>query len=169
MKKYPNIDGSNQFQVMVFTPDSSSFKAAKHLCINSECLKDYGSCASFSSIELKTVQLNKINLCSDPVQTNDESWHDPNSVDFVLPDTFWAITADINSPDAIWFVKVKENCEAENTITDDYGIQITASQEYIKGQFLEKLNTTTKGHLYRLDKKKAFLFHESVVYPFVQF
>ena len=75
---------------------------------------------------MKTVQLNKINLCSDPVQTNDESWHDPNSVDFVLPDTFWAITADINSPDAIWFVKVKENCEAENTITDDYGIQITA-------------------------------------------
>ena len=113
--------------------------------------------------------MNKINLLSDPVQTNEQSRHDRNLVDFVLPDTFCAITADINSPDTIWFVKVKENCEAENTITDDYGIQITASQEYIKGQFLEKLNTTTKGHLYRLDKKKAFLFHESVVYPFVQF
>ena len=113
--------------------------------------------------------MNKINLLSDPVQTNEQSRHDRNLVDFVLPDTFCAITADINSPDTIWFVKVKENCEAENTITDDYSIQITASQEYIKGQFLEKLNTTTKGHLYRLVKKKAFLFHESVVYPFVQF
>ena len=167
MKKYPTIDGSDRFQVMVFTPNSSSFKAAKHLCICEECLKDYGSCASFSSYELKTVQLNKIKLCSDPVQTNEESRHDPNSVDFVLPDTFCVIAADINSPDTIWFVKVKENCEAENTITDDYGIQITAGQECIEGQFLEKLNTTTKGHLYRLDKKKTFLFHESVVYPFV--
>ena len=113
--------------------------------------------------------MNKINLLSDSVQTNEEPQHDPNLVDFVLPDTFYAITADINSLDTIWFVKVKENCEAENTITDDYGIQITAGQEYTEGQFLEKLNTTTKGHLYRLDKKETFLFHESVVYPFVQF
>ena len=65
----------------------------------------------------------------------------------------------------MWFVKVKLNCEAKNTITGNYDIQITAGQEYIEGYFLEKLNTTTKGHLYRLDKKKTFLFHESVVYP----
>ena len=166
MKKYPAIDGSDQFQAIVFTPNSSSFKAAKHLCICEERLKDYGSCASFSSYELKTVLLNKINLRSDPVQTNEKSQHDPNSVDFVLPDTFCAIAADINWPDTTWFVKVKQNCEAKNTITGDYDIQITAGQEYIEGYFLEKLNTTTKGHLYRLDKKKTFLFHESVVYPF---
>ena len=49
LKKYPAIDGSDQFQVMVFTPNSSTFKAGKHLCICEECLKDYGSCASFSS------------------------------------------------------------------------------------------------------------------------
>ena len=149
------------------SPNSSSFKAAKHLCICEEYLKDYGSCASFSSYELKTVQLNNINLCSNPVQTNEEFQHDPNSVDFVLPVTICAVAADINSPDTTWFVKVKKNCEAENTITDNYGIQIIAGQEYIEGQFLEKLNTTTKGHLYRLDKKKTFLFHESVVYVFV--
>ena len=44
--------------------------------------------------------------------------------------------------------------------------QQTAGQENFEGQFLEKSNTITKGHLYRLDKKKTFLFHESVVYPF---
>ena len=49
LKKYPTIDISDHFQVMVFTPNSSSFKAGKHLCICEECLKDYGSCASFSS------------------------------------------------------------------------------------------------------------------------
>ena len=92
-----------------------------------------------------------MNLRSDPVETNEKSQHDPNSVDFVLPDTFCAIAADIN------------------TITGDYDIQITAGQEYIEGQFLEKLNTTTKGHLYRLDKKKTFFFHEFVVYSFAQF
>ena len=95
--------------------------------------------------------MNKINLLSDPVQTNEHSRHDCNLVDFVLPDTFFAITADINSLDTIWFLKVKENCEAENN--NNYGIQITAGQEYIEGQFLEKLNATTKGHLYCLDKK----------------
>ena len=42
--------------------------------------------------------------------------------------------------------KKLENCEAENN--NNYGIQITAGQEYIEGQFLEKLNTTTKGHLH---------------------
>ena len=39
--------------------------------------------------------------------------------------------------------------------------QQTAGQENFEGQFLEKSNTITKGHLYRLDKKKTFLFHES--------
>ena len=107
---------------MVFTPNSSSFKAAKHLCICEECLKDYGSCASFSSYELKAAQLNKINPRSDPVQTKEESRHNLDSVDFILPDTFCAIAADINWPDTIWFVKFKENCEAKNTVTDDYGI-----------------------------------------------
>ena len=97
--------------------------------------KDYGSCASFSSYDLKTVQLNKINLHSDPFQSNEESRHDPNSVDFVLPDIFCAIATDINSPDTIWFAKVKDKCDAENTITEDCGIQITAGQEYIEGQF----------------------------------
>ena len=73
--------------------------------------------------------MNKINLRSDPVETNEKSQHDPNSVDFVLPDTFCAIAADINSPDTMWFVKVNENCEARNTIPGDYDIQITAGQE----------------------------------------
>ena len=102
--------------------------------------------------------MTKINLRSSQVDTNFESQHDHNLVDFVLLDTFCAIAADINSSDTVWFVKIKEHCEAENSIKDYYGVQITAGQEYIKGQFLEKLDTTNKGHLYRLDKCKTFFF-----------
>ena len=44
----------------VFNRNSTSFKAARHLCI-CEDLQDYGSCNYlFSSFELRTTQLNKI-------------------------------------------------------------------------------------------------------------
>ena len=41
--------------------------------------------------------------------------------------------------------------------------------DYIEGKFMEKVHIEPKGTLYKLSKKKAYFFKESVVYPFVQF
>ena len=63
LKKYPTIEGSDSFQVMVFQPNSTTFKAASHLCICDHCLIDYGSCSLLSLHELRTQTLEKISLC----------------------------------------------------------------------------------------------------------
>ena len=41
LEKYPMIEGSGNFQVMVFQPKSTIFKATSHLCICGCCLIDY--------------------------------------------------------------------------------------------------------------------------------
>ena len=79
--------------------------------------------------------MTKINLRSSQVETNFESQHDPNLVDFVLPDKFCAIAADINSSDTVSFVKIKENCEAENSIKDDYSSNYCRSRIYKRSIF----------------------------------
>ena len=41
---YGSILGSDSFQVMVFTPNAVTIRAAKYLCICQLCKNDYGSC-----------------------------------------------------------------------------------------------------------------------------
>ena len=48
LKKYLMIEGSDNFQVIVFQSNSTTFKAAFHLCICDWWLIDYGSCSLFS-------------------------------------------------------------------------------------------------------------------------
>ena len=107
----------------------------------------------------------KIHLRSENEAFKVESVND-NIIDFVLPDTHCAAAADKNSADTIWFIKVKGSCEAVGKEVDDYGHQIAAGLENTEGQFMEKLDTSTKGCTHKLQKKKTF-FPEFVVYPFV--
>ena len=48
LKKYLMIEGTDNFQVMVFQSSSTTFKAAFLLCICDCWLTDYGSCSLFS-------------------------------------------------------------------------------------------------------------------------
>ena len=52
---------------------------------------------------------------------------------------------------------------------NDYKNFIAPGLCYIEGRFMEKVDVLAKGFLYKLFKKKTFLFKESAVYPFVQF
>jgi len=168
LKRYPTIEGSDRFQVMVYTPNATHFKAASHLCVCDASLQEYGSCSKFCLYHLQTRELKKTYLHSKiepPVQTDDSNSGD----DFILPDTYCAVAADKTSPETVWFIKVINSIRsATNDITDDYGVCIASSQKFLEGEILEKVNSLNKGSLYKKSKKKTFFFRESVVYPFVQ-
>ena len=174
-KKYPTVSGSDSFQVMVFTPHSRTFKAASYLCMCEECKQEYGSCDLFSSYDLKTFELKKIFLRSDvlPAPTSSDDNHEeifPS--DFLLPDTYCAVAPDLESNptnDSVWFIKVKDTFTAKVSMTDDYDHTIPVGSDYIEGQFMEKIDSNTKGYIYKLTKKKTFFYKETVVLPYVQF
>ena len=46
-KIYKRMDGSAKFQVIVFKPNSNSFKAGNRLCVCDECCISYDSCSLF--------------------------------------------------------------------------------------------------------------------------
>ena len=89
LKKYPTIEGSTLFQVMVFKPNSPVFKVARRLCICEDCMNDYGSCPLFESFELRTGNLKKIYLRSseDPEPSTVDIAPKHNQTEFLLPDT----------------------------------------------------------------------------------
>ena len=170
LKKYPTITGSDSFQVMVFQPNSVTFRASPYLCVCDTCMVTYGSCSLFSSYELQTQQLKKIHLRSEVEPVCGEITNDENDAsEFLLADTYCAVAADKSSSDTVWFIKVKDSNNASVQMTDDYNNIIAAGMDYVEGNFLEKLHVVQKGTLYKLSKKKTYFFKESVVYPFVQF
>ena len=120
LKKYPTIDGSDSFQVMVFKPNSS-FKAVSCLCVCDSCLIEYGSCPFFTEYQFQTCSPNKIYLWYVIVESNVEKENNSNaSEEFFLPDSYWAVAPDSSSPDSIWFVKIIDALETNVEITDDY-------------------------------------------------
>ena len=175
-KKYPTINGSDNFQVMVFTPNSRTFKAAPYLCMCDLCKEKYGSCSLFKSYDLKTYDLKKIFLRSKvstaPTPADDQDETDPTD-DFLLPDTVCAVIPDeTNNPnnESIWFIKVKDTCVALDAVTDDYGHTIPRGCEYVQGQFMEKIDFWTKGYICNLQtKKNTFFYKDIVAFRFVQF
>ena len=52
LRVFPTVEGSSTFQVMVFTPGKSSFKAATCICLCNECKCKYGSCEMFQEYEM---------------------------------------------------------------------------------------------------------------------
>lgn len=169
LKQYPTIDGSDSFQVIVFKPNSRSFKAAPRLCTCNICLIEYGSCSLFTEYQLLTYPLNKIYLRSDVVESNHEENDSNTSEEFILPGSYCAVAPDSSSQDSLWFIKIVDTVETNVEITDDYGNRIAPGLSCIEGRFLEKVEASAKGFLFKLSKKKTYFFRESVVYPFVQF
>ena len=60
--KHKTIDGPNSFQVMVFTPNSETFKASPRICTCELCISDDGSCSFFEEFQLSVQSLNKVFL-----------------------------------------------------------------------------------------------------------
>ena len=50
---HPTIDGSSDFQAMVFRPDLIDFKAPERLFICLQCQESYGLCNLFSSYQIR--------------------------------------------------------------------------------------------------------------------
>ena len=61
---YGPIQGSKSFQVMVFTPNARSIRAAKYICVCQLCKNDYSSCQMFNEYTQNVHRINKINLRS---------------------------------------------------------------------------------------------------------
>lgn len=169
LKSYPTISGSDQWHVIVFHPHSTTLKASPQLCICDLCKECYGSCSLFKSYELRTCDLKGNHTRSGVESTSSNVEEEVIDDGLILPGSFCAIAADHSSLETIWFVKINDYITADVDVTDDYGVQIAAGQSYIEGHFLEKVSSSNKGHIYKLqEKKKTFFFRESVVYPFVQ-
>ena len=157
---------------MGFKPNESTFKAAPRICICNDCLKDNGSCSQFSSYELKTFDLKKNILRSDdniPALADEVDM----PTEFILPDSFCAVAPDLeNNPanESVWFILVKEILVAQQEVVDDYQNKIPKGVEFIKGHFLEKIQSDSRGILYKLESKKiTFFYKETIRSPYVQF
>ena len=66
LKKFRTIEGSSRFQVAVFQPEKSMFRAAPYLHLHrvfSKCMeKEYGSCSLFEEYDMVVGQLKEIAL-----------------------------------------------------------------------------------------------------------
>ena len=122
LMNHPSIDGSSAFHVMVFTPNSTKFKAADRICICDECKKSYGSCNMFSIHEINPRTLNKTSLRSNVIQPVTEE-DDQNTLHFIVEDSYVAIVADTSSVDTLWFVKiVNTSCIGNGNDSDDFNL-----------------------------------------------
>ena len=157
---YPTIEESTRFQVIIFKPNSTFFKAAPYICVCEECMIDYGSCSLFQTCLRSELQ--------EPEQATSVSSNDFNDSDFIVPNTYCAIAAGKSSSETFWLIQIIGSQEAETSIPDDYANNIPAGHHYIVGQFLEKDILSAKGIYYEQQKKITYFFVESVIYPFVQ-
>jgi len=90
------------------------------------------------------------------------------SKEFIQDGCYVAIAAASTSFDTVWFLFVTET-ECSKEATDDYGLKVAEGITYSKGHFLERSSEKKNGQIFKLSKKVAFFFLESVVYPFVTF
>ena len=148
---FPTIDGSSLFQVAVFQPNFTTFRAARYLCVCEMCMRDYGLCSLFTEYQLSKHVLKETSMRSDyvdyvePVTTNIDT-----ESEFLLPGSTCAIAAAANSSDTVWLMRIEDQSLALTNIIDDYGHSISAGQQYLTGQYLEKRRSTKKGHYYKL-------------------
>ena len=84
---FPTIDGSSSFQVLIFTPNSNTFRASPYLCSCECCIKQkYGSCPLFEEYELTSMTLIKHAMRSEnqqsfqPESKSNEEYDDENLV-----------------------------------------------------------------------------------------
>ena len=99
---FPTIDGLSSFQVLIFTPNSNTFRASPYLCSCECCIKQkYGSCPLFEVYELTSMTLIKHAMRSEnqqsfqPESKSNEEYDDENLVvnGFFPPNSICAIAA----------------------------------------------------------------------------
>ena len=169
--QFSTTQGSSKFHVMIFSPNSNSFKAAPYLCVCDSCLTDYGSCDLFQPYDVPVPQKKRR---PPTLRSNDnEKSKDPivdviTKQDDITPGTVCAVASEEKSSDTFWLIKIDHlNSGSSFPVTDDYGHTVPVNQAYFQGQFLERDYTTKTGTHYSVSKKKTFFYFESIVYPFV--
>ena len=166
---FKTIPGCDSFQVVIFTPNLKTIKAANRLCLCEQCMVEYGSCNLFTMYTPVVHHLNKFSLRSsreEPVlPDSDES---TSVTDLLTENVVVAVAAESKSIDNIWFIQFKRCITNDTPSTDDYGHVIPAGVNFLCGHFLEREYKSTHATLYKISKKKTFFYKESVLYPFVQ-
>ena len=123
---FKTVDGSSLFQIIIFVPNSSTFKASSRLCLCDRCKVSYGSCDLFKEYHLEVQILNQVSLRAyvKPV-TPLEIVGKEEGNDFVLPGSYVAVAASKDSFDTVWFIQVVETNKVNTKdVKDDYGLVI---------------------------------------------
>ena len=181
--RHKTIEGSSTFQVLVFKPDSETFKAAPRICICELCNKEYGSCSLFTEYSLNVQALNKVSLRSnfhehveDGIGEEDDDDNEDNNInDFFLPGSICAVAASDDSGDTVWFIEIIDEDlvpSGEPNRVDGYKHVIGPGVPYLRGYLLEKIARAQRrdGDYYKVIKsKETFFYKDTIVYPFVQF
>ena len=170
-KAAKSIEVSSTFQVMVITPNATSFKAAPRLCICDLCKISYGSCSLFKEYTPVVENLNKTSLRSQILPAVNSESEETDVLEFAQKDTICAIPASEKSHEAVDFVKIlahQSNDTMDQFLVDDLGQRIGPGQEYLEGRYYLRKHSTAKGTIYQLDQRKVYFFKECIVYPFVQ-
>ena len=175
--KYATVEGSSEFQVLVFTP-GKKMKASPRLCICEKCPVDYGSCSLFEKYDLVVQQLKQTCLRSGMVGIEnlgiefdddiDEVQKEQAASEVLVPDTVVALVADSKSHKSFYFIKTTEEEQQKlEDATDGYGYVVKKGVKHFEGLFFERKFDSDK--VYTLnEKKRAFFYKESVVFPSVQ-
>ena len=172
-KVYQTVVGTNSFQVMVFKPNSTTFRAAPRLCMCLSCVEDYGSCALFDDYSIKYSHVGNV-VARSTVLPPDVPESGATGTDFVFPDTYVAVISQTGDEgqmrgDKFWLIHVVEvNLVAEENMTDSYNHTIHEGYSYISGHFLERLHDGKNSTIYKEDERVTFFYKENVVYPYVQ-
>ena len=169
-KKFKTVQGSADFQVMIFTPNTNTFKASPRLCLCDLCSLNYGSCALFQTYELQVQILNKVSL-RNSIPPPPEIVGQEKVNDFVSVGTYVAVAAPKESADTVWLIKVVEvnRVDLEKESQDSYQHKIAPGVMHLSGHFLEKSDkaSTMKVTVYKLSQNITYFFKESIVFPYV--
>ena len=131
LKTYKTINGSDSFQVVVLTPNSTILRAAPYLCICRKCKVRYGTCSRFTEYELVIQTNNKPSLHSEIQSPGIEGDEDDTVLDFVQVGTVCAIPADGKSCETVMFIKIlahHTNDSEDQYLTDDWGQDIAGAR-----------------------------------------
>ena len=93
------------------------------------------------------------------------------ALNFAQVDTVVAIPEpNKNLPNMVSFVKAVAQCmkEGKEQIIDEWGQAIKGGQSYLEVWYLSQHTENNKWCGYKVDKRKMYIFKESIVSPFIQ-
>ena len=172
-KVFQTISGSQSFQVIVFKPNASFFKASPRLCMCAEYVTEYGSCSLFEEYQLHCQIVGNVSTRSAVLPPITTDVDDDSGAGFIVPGCYVAIAPPNDSSDNIWIIKVVEtDCVATDNengqqMEDYYGNKIPQGFNFLKGHFLEHSFTTKTATIYNLSKNLTYLYKATVLYPYV--